>query len=185
MLFQAFCTLLSLTAVWLAGSLSHWAWFFMLSASVANALLYFQIERYGHMFLDFFYALLAMIGFSVWDGGGLKTRYLNRKQYVFLICITIGSAILSCFLLRKIGSQDVFWDSLSLITGVIGMALMIGKYVDQWYIWILHDLFNFCLSLRANLWLIALKQICYLLFATRGYYLWHLKAGCSSLDATA
>ncbi len=80
--------------------------------------------------------------------------------------------VLCVYVLEHSASKDPWVDSFSLVSGVIGMMMMSLRRIEQWGIWIIHDIFNLVLNVRAGLYIVAGKQFGYLFLAYRGYRIW-------------
>ena len=172
LLFQLLCTILSLSSAWASGSLLRWSWALTFFASAVNALMYFSVQRYGHAFLDVIYMVCCLVGFSLWSGPNLMTYRTKPKEAAMWLLTGLAAIILCAYILEYSSSKDPWIDSFSLVSGVIGIMMMSLLRIEQWGIWMIHDTFNLVLSLRAGLYLIALKQLGYLLLAYRGYKIW-------------
>jgi len=170
--FQLIATSLSLASAWATGSLHKSAWILLILASFVNAMLYYASARYGHMALDLIYILCALMGLSLWSKKEKITYRTSLKEGALWVLIGGLGIVLSMSLLSHTSSQDLFIDSLSLISGVIGVMMMVLCRIEQWGIWMIHDAINFTLSIRAGLYIIAAKQLVYLYLAIRGYLLW-------------
>ncbi len=172
LIFQGICTGLSLVSAWASGSLQKQAWIWLFIASACNALLYYSVARYGHMVLDLIYMGCSLWGFALWAENEKITYRISRKEALVWLFLAILGTTIGTSMLSTTFSQDPFIDSLSLVTGVIGVFMMALRRLEQWGIWIVHDLFNVILSMRSGLYLIAAKQGLYLILAIRGYRIW-------------
>ena len=171
-LLQLLCTILSLGSAWASGSLFRWSWVLTFIASVVNAFMYLSLQRYGHAFLDLIYMICSLVGFSLWSGHNLMTYRISFKEAVLWIVTGLAATILCVYILEHSPSKDPWIDSFSLVSGVIGIIMMTLLRIEQWVIWVIHDIFNLVLSLRAGLYIIALKQAAYIILAYRGYKIW-------------
>jgi nicotinamide mononucleotide transporter len=161
----------SLTAAWTASSAkrSTWGWSFI--ACFLNFLLYKQVGVYGHAMLDLWYLSISIYGWSAWKNRAIKRLSLLHCSYL-IILILIGSYLLQ-FFLTKIGSRAPNWDSLSITTALAAQLCMALKLIDNWWLWIAHDIMNFMMATEVNLSFQRIKQLIYLFIGIRGYYEWN------------
>ena len=172
MLVEVVGSMLSILCVWSSGSLSKYTWILSFCASAINGILYVHVRRYGHALLDLFYMICCLAGYSLWSQPTRKVYLATLMEKALIVVCIFVSAMIGSLLLSQLGSQDTFIDSLSLASGIIGIGLLAFKIIDQWWIWVVHDVFNIVLSMRAGLYIIAAKQCVYIVLALMGYWIW-------------
>ncbi len=113
-----------------------------------NVLLYgyisFKASLYGEVVLNLGYYLpMQFIGFIIWfRKGNLKnsvtvsTRNLSLNSRVILLFVSVTLIILGAFLLDYFGDNQPIKDSATTILSIGAMYLMVKRYVEQWYLWI-------------------------------------------------
>lgn len=113
---------------------------------VANAVLYsivsYKAHFYGEVMLNALYYLpMQFYGFYVWsknmDGETyeVKKRRLTKKGRLQLLGAVVVITVGYGFLLRAIGGELPFVDSLSTVVSVFAMVMAIRMYMEQWALW--------------------------------------------------
>ncbi len=130
---------------------------------VANAVLYsivsFKAHFYGEVMLNALYYLpMQFYGFYTWsknmDGETheVKKRKLTAKGRIQLVSaitvITVGYG----FLLKYIGGDLPFVDSLSTVVSVFAMIMAIKMYMEQWTLWFIVN------AVSTAMWAVAFYQ---------------------------
>lgn len=107
-------------------------------------------------------------------------KFLNKRSTKIIIALTIILMIISSIILREIGGNYYILDSITLILGILGMYLMVNKYVEQFYVWIVSDIANIILwgiltIQNPNNLPILLMWIIFLINSTYANILWRKK----------
>ena len=145
----------------------------------------FAEKAYSGAIYNLVYSLPMMIvGFIHWGkvenkkGSGIKK--LSAKTHNDLIVGVAVAIVLTMFVLKNLGAENIALDATISVLGYIGIFLMTNKYIEQWTVWILSNLLN------TTLWLILtiesaqnipilLMWIVYTLNSVFGYLSWKKK----------
>jgi len=141
----------SLTGIWCVvliakGKISNY--YFGILNVTSYAFVAFHQQYYGEVMLNLIYFLpMQFVGIYLWTkkqtnktSDNVKVVYMNNKQRVIWIIITIAATVLYGFILKKLGGNLPFIDSSSTVMSIIAMILMVFVFVEQWVLWILVDI---------------------------------------------
>lgn len=146
-------TLLSLTAavtgawcVILTGKGKRSSFIFGLVNTVCYALVALEAKYYGEVMLNALYYLpMNFVGWFAWkkhmndETGEVIKERLNLKQSVVIYVLT-GAAIWGYgLILKKLGGNLAFIDSMSTVISVVAQILSIKRLMEQWVLWIVVD----------------------------------------------
>lgn len=115
---------------------------------------------YGEAMLNgLFYFPLQFVGIYMWNkhkaststvGEDVEVKKLTKRGWITLIIVSIVSSAIYAEILHLIGGQQVRIDSIAVVLSIIAQILMLKRYAEQWFLWILVNL------LSISLWLITL-----------------------------
>lgn len=117
---------------------------------VVNVLLYawisFGARYYGEVMLNIIYYLpMNFVGWHLWrknmdsSTGEVKKKKLSQKSAGLLFAGTIAAIILYGELLRSLGGNMAYMDSMSTVISVVAQILCVKRYMEQWILWIVVD----------------------------------------------
>lgn len=143
----------------LAGKRKIICFIFGITGTVCGALISYKTGFWGSSALHFFYYLPMMVtGFFNWrrhiqndTKEVIKERLNKRSLFVYsLLCVIL--CIGTCFLFYQIGDKSPVLDSLVTVLSLFGMFLTVGRYTEQWVVWIIVDV------LLILMWFLAVKS---------------------------
>lgn len=110
----------------------------------------FGQKLYGGVLYNIGYVVpMFVYGYIYWEKAKKEeksgVKILNKKSKKIIIPITIILIIIYSVILKNIGGNYYVLDSIISILGFLGMYLMVSKYIDQFYIWIISDIANIIL----------------------------------------
>ena len=122
------------------------AYIFGLINVVLYAIISFRAKYYGEVMLNaLYYAPMQFYGFLVWSRHMNqetheveKKRMDGRKRILLTLAIGAGT-LLYGLVLRALGGELPFVDSLSTVASVAAMIISVWMYMEQWAIWIVVD----------------------------------------------
>lgn len=115
-----------------------------------NTILYayiaFQAKYYGEVMLNLLYFVpMNVVGWFLWKHNMnqkskevIKKRMPIKWQFIVMIASAIG-VYLYGFILRILGGQLPFVDSMSTVLSVVAQILCVKRFMEQWIIWIIVD----------------------------------------------
>lgn len=146
----------------------------------------YQSAYYGDVGLNMLYFLpMTFLGIYYWNKNSIKkdeTRMVKVKSLTWgnKITIFIGSLILVYFLglfLKAISGTLPFIDSTTTIFSIIATILLTKRYSDQWFYWILVDIWSivmwvYIFARDGNQVSMLVMWSAFLVNAVYGYYNW-------------
>ncbi len=116
-----------------------------------NVLLYayvaFQAKYYGEVMLNLLYYFpMNFVGFFAWskhmneETAEVEKTHLNLKQSAILYAITAVAIYLYGLVLKRLGGQLPFVDSMSTVVSVVAQILSVKRLTEQWVLWIVVDI---------------------------------------------
>ena len=115
-----------------------------------NTLLYayvaFFARYYGEVMLNLLYYLPTnFIGLIAWkrhfneDSGEVVKTRMSLKSSAITYALTAAAIFLYGLLLKRLGGNLPFVDSMSTVVSVVAQILLIKRYMEQWVLWIVVD----------------------------------------------
>lgn len=138
-----------LTGVWcviLTGKGKRSSFLIGLVNSVLYAWIAFDAKYYGEVMLNLLYYVPAgVIGWFAWKkhineetGEVIKTR-LSMKGGIAVYSLTAAAIFLYGLVLRTLGGNLPFIDSMSTVVSITAQILSIKRLTEQWILWIIVD----------------------------------------------
>ena len=121
-------------------------------------LISWETRFYGDVMLNGLYFLpMQFVGFYTWgknigSKNLVKARNLTNKQKVILLISSVTLSLGYGFLLELIAGNIPYLDAATTVLSVIAMLLMVRIFVEQWWLWIVINIFT------VAKWIIALSQ---------------------------
>lgn len=126
-----------------------------------NVILYaytaWKAKYYGDVMLNLlFYFPTNIIGWIAWsknldsETNTVYKKRMNLKQDVLLVLISVAGVVGYGYILRLLGGNLPWVDSMSTVLSVIAQILMIKRYMEQWIIWIVVDVVS------VIMWIVAM-----------------------------
>lgn len=118
---------------------------------VVNVLLYayisFGAKYYGEVMLNIFYYLpMNFVGWFVWrkniddSTGEIKKKRLSQRAALFIFGGTLAAVFVYGELLKYLGGNMAYMDSMSTVISVVAQILCVKRYIEQWILWIVVDI---------------------------------------------
>ena len=168
-----------------------WGWPLAIASSLLYALLFADSKLYGEASLQFVFVVLAGWGWWQWlrgrtaNGQALQVRALLPQQRWWLAAATLAAWPLLAWLLARSTDSDVPWlDALPTVGSITGQLLLGRKFVDNWPVWVLVNVFSVGLFAYKALWLTVLLYALFAGLAVIGWRVW-LRLAERSLKAHA
>lgn len=125
------------------------AYLFGLINCVLYAIISYNAKLYGETLLNaLYYVLMQFIGFYVWNKNMNeqnhevnKIHMKNPNRILWFVIMIVATYV--CGLgLKALGDAMAFVDSFTTVSSIIAMILSVKMYSEQWWIWILVDVFS-------------------------------------------
>ena len=177
-------TVLGLAYILLEYKASIWMWAVGFAMQALGIVLYYQKGLYADCGMEFYYLSMTVYGYWKWkthpqplsvEGGGIKSLLpsLNRERLGvgLLIIATIWAAIY-WLLVTFTNSNVPLADSFTTALSIVGIWALAHKYLEQWFIWIVVDVFTSVLYFYKDIPFKASLYALYVIIAIFGYIKW-------------
>ena len=125
------------------------AYLFGVINCVLYAIISFKAHLYGETMLNaLYYVPMQFIGFYIWsknmnkETNEVKKIHMNNKKRLTYAALMILGTIGYGLVLKKLGDAMPFVDSFTTVSSVIAMIISVKMFAEQWWIWILVDIFS-------------------------------------------
>lgn len=161
---------------------------FGLVQAVTYAFLCFEQHIYGEVMYNILMVPIIIIGFLSWkknmaDGNSeVKARNLTAKGWAILIVASIASVAGYCGILNLLGGEFALVDTTSTVLSLIASLLMVARYSEQWFMWVIVNVVSVVLWLlvliKGDMSAVTLLVMwtAYLFNSTYGYINWRKMA---------
>lgn len=177
-------TVFGFISVYLASRGNIFTW----SAGIVNEfflfLLFYQIQLYPDMLLQVFFFVMTLYGWYHW---GKKSNTptitcLSVKGRIIAGIVVLLGTVLSGFVFQSIHlllpalfhkpAAYPFADSFVLVASIVATFLLIGKKMDNWFLWIAIDIVCVVIYLKKEIYFLSLEYLIFLGLATYGAIHW-------------
>ncbi|MDE7157250.1 MAG: nicotinamide riboside transporter PnuC [Lachnospiraceae bacterium] len=107
----------------------------------------FQAKYYGEVMLNLLYYLpMNFVGWFAWkrhmdeQTGEVEKKRLSAKNCVLVFSLTALAILIYGWILKIMGGNLPFADSMSTIISIAAQILCVKRYVEQWVLWIVVDI---------------------------------------------
>lgn len=172
---------IGLSYIYLQYKANFWLW----TAGIIMSLFYIYIFAESHLYFwaaTYLYYLCADIyGIIMWkrnDQGNenpyANMKTMNKKMIINIsLIIIILSTILSIFAKKLIPESPIpVGESISTILSIVAMWLLAKKYIEQWLLWIIVNIFYAALNFSIGLYPTGILFSIYFMVAIMGYLKW-------------
>lgn len=125
------------------------AYIFGLVNCVLYAIIAYNAKLYGETMLNaIYYIPMQFVGFYVWNKNMNKENHevkkihmKNKTRLLWALAMALGTVIYG-LILKAMGDAMPFVDSFTTVSSVIAMIVSVKMFAEQWWIWILVDIFS-------------------------------------------
>ena len=125
------------------------AYLFGLINCILYAIIAYKAKLYGETMLNaLYYVPMQFVGFFIWkkhmneENHEVKKIHMKNKSRILWTFIMAAATIGYGFILKHLGDAMPFVDSFTTVSSVIAMIVSVKMYAEQWWIWILVDVFT-------------------------------------------
>ena len=162
----------------------HWGWPLAFASSVLYVLVFGVAKLYGESALQVFFAATAIWGWTQWLRGALAdgtVLHISRLNKQYAIKIVAACAILWLIIglfSLKFTDSDVPWlDAFPTALSLVGTWLLGRKYIENWPMWIVVNVFSVGLFAYKGLWATVGLYAVFTIMAILGWLAWQKKLG--------
>lgn len=175
-------TVLGLIYIWLEYRASIALWIVGIIMPAMDIYLYWSHGLYADFGMAIYYTLAAIYGYVVWKFG-LRSNKEDKTELPithFPLCFIVPSAfvfgvawyIIYLILVHFTNSTVPITDSFINALSFIGLWALARKYVEQWFVWIVVDVFSSVLYAFKGIPFKASLYALYVVIAVMGYFKW-------------
>jgi nicotinamide mononucleotide transporter len=175
---ELFGVILGIVTVYLSTIENIWSWPTALLNAGAFAVVFLRSGLYSDAGLQVIYFVLSLYGWYEWLYGGkghteLQVSRTPLRQWPVLIAIGVaGWLLLATVTSRLPGAALPYADAALVSSSLIAQYLMTKKYIENWILWIVIDVFYVGMFIFKGLRLTAFNYAIYLILAVMGYVSW-------------
>lgn len=132
------------------------AYVFGLVNSVLYAIIAYQATLYGETMLNaLYYVPMQFVGFFLWaknmnaETTEVEKKLMNWSGRVVMTASIIAGTVGYGFVLKKLGDAMPFLDAFTTVTSVVAMVVSVKRFAEQWWIWVVVDIFTVYMWFRA------------------------------------
>lgn len=176
-------------SIWLAARNSALTWWATIAGCALFGVLCYQHQLYADVVLQLFFIAAAVWGLFSWQGAeALPIRQLpGRYLLPYLTAALVIAALYGALLHFWTDAYAPFWDSLVLTLSVLAQLLLVRRYLQNWWCWLLVNSIAIPLYYHRGLELTAAFYLLYWLNAAYGLWQWRhwLSSAAGSDDPSA
>jgi nicotinamide mononucleotide transporter len=175
---ELFGVILGIVTVYLSTIENIWSWPTALLNAGAFAVVFLRSGLYSDAGLQVIYLILSIYGWYEWLYGGkghteLHVTSTPLRQWPILIAIGVAGWIGLATLTSRIpGAALPYADAALTVTSLIAQYGLTRKYIENWLLWIVADVFYIGMFISKGLRLTAINYAIYLVLAIMGYASW-------------
>ena len=171
-------TVLGLAYILLEYKASIWMWLVGFLMQALGIVLYYQKGLYADCGMEFYYLSMTIYGYWRWVRGTatkepLPIRHFPNKLVLPWTLLILGVwGIMFWFLKTFTDSTVPMIDSFTTALSIVGIWALAHKYLEQWFIWIVVDVFTCGLYFYKDIPFKASLYALYVVIAVFGFFKW-------------
>jgi nicotinamide mononucleotide transporter len=139
--------------------------------------LFWDVTLLFQMLLNFYYIVMAIVGYMFWQGGkskkALKVSTMAISTHAFLIVFGLVITLLLTLLAKHWFASDWVWlDAGTAVFSVIATLLTAGKKIDNWVYWGIINPASAYLMFQSGLYLTCALMVFYTAMSVYGFLNW-------------
>jgi len=173
-LLEISANLLVAGSIWFAARNSVWTWWLTFVGCGVFGYLCWDNQLYADFSLQLFFIGTAIWGLKNWQGPSARAiSSIRLSSFAGYSIIAIGVAIGYGLLLHYFtDAYAPFWDSLVLTFSVLAQFMLVRRYLQNWWCWLLVNSIAIPLYYSRGLELTAAFYLVYWFNAWYGLYQW-------------
>ena len=133
-----------LWCVWLLARNHPAGWWLGIVSNATYAQVFYEGALYAEVGLQAVYCLTSLQAIWIWvrGGGGGEERPVSRlpRGWWIVAGVVVGVGTLGLSLgLEHVRGAAPGWDALTTVLSLVAHVLLMGRYVESWYLWVLVD----------------------------------------------
>ena len=166
--------LTSFVGVWLGttGKRITWPWWAISSA--LYMVFFYQVDLFASAALQIVFIMAAIWGWRDWAPTGASPGFLNNRNRMYWVVITLVSVSLLTPVLSHIGAAATWSDAFLLIGSLVAQILMVYEKVESWTLWLIVDAAGTIEYAYLGYWFTAILYALFTLVAVVGWKRWYV-----------
>lgn len=160
-------------STWLLARNMPSGWWIGLIGCAIYAVIFYRVRLFADFGIQIFYFATGVQAIIIWlrGGAGRTEKHVSYVGPRWLMAATVlglaGTIALRAVL---VGWRDAapFWDAFTTVFSLIAQLLLMGRYVESWYFWIVVDAVYVPLYITRGLYLTAVLNLIFLGLAVQG-----------------
>lgn len=130
-----------------------------------------------------FYLVTMLYGMYHWyknyDNEKLevKTRSFNLETNFDVLSFTVIGIVLLYIILSYTDDTQPFMDAITTVPAMTAQILMILRYKESWFYWLIIDIGSIIMWINANDWCMVAQFVFWSINCMYGYYKWNKNGG--------
>jgi len=173
----------SLICVWLNIKANIWGWFWAIISSGISAIVFYKLQLFGDMNLQFFFIITAIYGWYQWRYGKkdkkdekLTITFLPHKFILIVTLANLGCFLIIFFTLKQLRGDFVWMDSITTTLSISATWLAARKYIENWMVWIITNILYVGMYFEKEAYLYTILYFIFLMMAIKGFIDWRKKS---------
>lgn len=163
-------------------------WYVYIPSCIAAGYVFFTSQTWAMGALNVYYVFMGVMGMVQWkkdsaqksDIKGIPLNKMSRKVALISLAIAVIGIPVLYFVLRTLNDPNPFLDAITTVLSIIGTWWLTRSYIQQWYMWIIADIFAIGLNLNlGNYWLVLQFALC-IISSIIGIWNWKKNGVCLS-----
>lgn len=166
----------SLLSVILAVKKNSFTWPIGIVGIIFYGILFYKTKSFGNMCLQFLFISQSIYGWYNWNKNKTTSKIGRLDRYERILCskLTIFLCILITFILLSTGNKEPHIDGITTGLSIVASSLLAFKKLDNWYYWIVADVFYIYLFYSQGLYWSTAIYFVFLLLAISGLKTWNM-----------
>ncbi len=143
-------------------------------SNAAYSLLFFQFGLYASSFVTGYLTLALIYGWFRWKSDS-DTKPVSRVELKWIPAYILTTGVfyaLALFVVTQAGGTLAVTDTIILIGTILAQFLLDNKKIENWFVWMLVNVFAIYTYATAGLALAAFQYVFFLLNTFYGLYMW-------------
>lgn len=164
-----------------------WGWAVGLVNIICFFVIFYQIKLYPDMFLQIYFFCINCLGLFMWskrkvheENFGVRT--LGGKQRALVLMFLLSGTLLCGIFAQNThillpqffpGPSDYpFLDSFIAVSSVTASLLLLKKYFENWFLWMILDVCCVALYFVKGIYFISAEYVIYFILSSIGFLDW-------------
>ncbi len=168
------------TSVLMAARNSVHTWWIGIIGCLLYGWVFFSVQLYADVTLQVFFIITSIVGWVKWLRGNKNTSTRICKTSKRLLILFILAALLAslfyAYILHTFTNAWAPWlDSIVMTFSIMGQFMLVGRRIENWYVWLLVNTIAVPLYASRELYLTSGLYLFFWFSAWYGLYQWRLE----------